>query len=114
MKSIAALLAAVSFSGFAFAQGSPAHDAHHPESVRLAQAATSFSDGEVRKVDKDAQRVTIKHGPLEGLGMPPMTMVFRVSDPAMLDQVKAGDKIKFVADKINGAYTVTKIGTAKP
>lgn len=53
-------------------------------------------------------KATIKHGPLENLGMPVMTMVFRVQDPAMLDQLKAGDKINFVADKVNGAYTVMR------
>jgi Cu(I)/Ag(I) efflux system protein CusF len=67
----------------------------------------------VRKVDKDAKKITIKHGPLANLDMPPMTMVFQVKDPAMLEQVKAGDKIKFQAEKVGGAYTVTKIEPAK-
>ena len=69
----------------------------------------ALSDGEVRKVDKDAKKITIKHGPLANLDMPPMTMVFQVEDPAMLDQVKAGDKVKFQAEKVGAAYTVTKI-----
>ena len=69
----------------------------------------ALSDGEVRKVDKDAKKITIKHGPLANLDMPPMTMVFQVKDPAMLEQVKAGDKVKFQAEKIGAAYTVTKI-----
>jgi Cu(I)/Ag(I) efflux system protein CusF len=76
----------------------------------LAQA---LSDGEVRKVDKDAKKITIKHGPLQNLDMPPMTMVFQIKDPAMLEQVKAGDKIKFQAEKVGGAFTVTKIEPAK-
>jgi len=68
------------------------------------------ADGEVRKVDKDAQKITIRHGPLPSLDMPqPMTMVYRVQDPAMLDRVKAGDKVKFEAENIGGAFTVTKI-----
>ena len=71
--------------------------------------APRMSDGEVRKVDKDAKKITIKHGPLQKLDMPAMTMVFQVKDPAMLDQVKAGDKIKFEAEKVGGAFTVTKI-----
>jgi Cu/Ag efflux protein CusF len=71
--------------------------------------AQTLSDGEVRKVDKDAKKITIKHGPLQNLDMPPMTMVFQVKDPAMLDQVKAGDKIKFQAEKIGGGFAVTKI-----
>jgi len=76
----------------------------------LAQA---FSDGEIRRVDKDAKKLTIKHGPIPNLNMDSMTMVFQVKDPAMLDQVKAGDKIRFQADKIGGQYTVTKIEAAK-
>lgn len=110
MKTFFVFLVAVSFFGLAFAQSNPGQDSRHSEVIRVAQAATSLSDGEVRKVDKEAQKVTIKHGPLEGLGMPPMTMVFRVVDPSMLDNLKTGDKIKFIADKINGAYTVTQIG----
>ncbi|AMO96337.1 copper binding periplasmic CusF family protein [Collimonas fungivorans] len=72
-----------------------------------------MSSGEVRKIDKEAGKITIKHGPLANLGMPPMTMVFRVSDPALLDQVKPGDKIDFVAEKANGALVVTKIQAAE-
>jgi Cu(I)/Ag(I) efflux system periplasmic protein CusF len=75
----------------------------------LAQPA----DGEVRRVDKDAQKLTIRHGPLPQLDMPqPMTMVYRVKDPALLDKVKAGDKIRFEAEKIGGAFTVTSIEPA--
>lgn len=75
--------------------------------------AQVLSDGEVRKVDKDAKKITIKHGPLQNLNMPPMTMVFQVKDQAMLDQVKAGDKVKFQAEKVGGEFTVTKIEPAK-
>ena len=72
--------------------------------------AQILADGEVRKVDKDAQKITIRHGPLPSLDMPqPMTMVYRVQDPAMLDRVKAGDKVKFEAENVGGAFTVTKI-----
>jgi Cu(I)/Ag(I) efflux system protein CusF len=75
--------------------------------------AVPMADGEVRRVDKGAGKVTIKHGPLQNLDMPAMTMVFRVKDPAMLDQLKEGDKIKFAAVKIDGALTVTDIQTSK-
>jgi Cu(I)/Ag(I) efflux system periplasmic protein CusF len=78
-----------------------------------AQQGGALSDGEVRKVDKDAKKITIKHGPLANLDMPPMTMVFQVKDPALLDQVKAGDKVRFQAEKVGGAFTVTKIEPAK-
>jgi Cu/Ag efflux protein CusF len=67
----------------------------------------------VRKVDKSAKKITIKHGPLANLDMPAMTMVFQVKDPAMLEQVKAGDKVKFEAEKIGAAYTVTRIEPVK-
>ncbi len=76
-------------------------------------ASAPMAHGEVRKVDKDAKKITIKHGPLQKLDMPAMTMVFQVKDPAMLDQVKAGDKIKFDAEKIGSAYTVVKIEPAR-
>lgn len=74
-----------------------------------AAASDSMSTGEVKKVDKSAGKVTIKHGPLKNIGMDAMTMVFRVKDPAMLDGVKAGDKIQFVAEEPNGQLTVTKL-----
>jgi Cu/Ag efflux protein CusF len=76
-------------------------------------AAASLTDGEIRKVDKDAKKLTIRHGPLENLNMPAMTMVFQVRDPSMLDSVKAGDKVRFSADKVGGAYTVTHLEPAK-
>ena len=73
------------------------------------QASGAMAEGEVRKVDKDAKKITIKHGPLQKLDMPAMTMVFQVRDPAMLDQVKAGDKVRFEAEKVGGGFVVTKI-----
>lgn len=76
----------------------------------MAQAAPApMADGEIRKVDKDAKKLTIKHGPIGSLDMPAMTMVFAVKDPAMLDTVKTGDKVKFEVEKAGGAFTVTKI-----
>lgn len=71
-------------------------------------------DGEVRKVDRDAQKLTIRHGPLPQLDMPhPMTMVYRVKDAAMLERVKPGDKVKFRAEKIGGAFTIVEIEAAR-
>lgn len=99
-----------------FLQPALAHDGEHDGMV-MAQASTSdaaMADGEVRKIDKEAQKLTIRHGPMPQLDMPsPMTMVYRVKDPAMLEQVKPGDKVKFQAAKIDGAFTVTKIESAK-
>ncbi|HTN67331.1 MAG TPA: copper-binding protein [Burkholderiaceae bacterium] len=68
-----------------------------------------MAEGEVRKIDKDAGKLTIRHGELKNLDMPPMTMVFRVKDPAMLKHLQVGDKISFGADKIGGQLTVTHI-----
>lgn len=90
-----------------------ADDAHHKVTATVAQAAASLSEGEVRKIDKEANKLTIRHGPLTNLDMPAMTMVFQVTDGAMLEQVKVGDKIRFQADKVRGAYTVTRIEAAK-
>ncbi|MDB5794045.1 MAG: transporter [Noviherbaspirillum sp.] len=71
--------------------------------------AGQMVEGEVRKVDKDAGKITIRHGELKGLDMPAMTMVFRAENPAMLDQVKAGDRVLFVAEKVGGQFTVTQL-----
>lgn len=80
------------------------------ESVYVAQAdSAAATDGEVRKVDKEAKKITLKHGEIKNLGMPPMTMVFQVKDPSMLDKVQAGDKVRFTAENANGALVVTAI-----
>ncbi len=76
--------------------------------------AATLSTGEVKKIDKDAGKITLKHGPLTNLAMPAMTMVFRVKSPGMLNSVKVGDAVKFQAENINGALTVTEIGRATP
>jgi len=78
-----------------------------------ALAAGDLTDGEIRKVDKDAGKITIKHGPIRNLDMPQMTMVFQVKEQGMLEQVKAGDKVRFSAEKIGERYTVTRIETVK-
>jgi len=75
--------------------------------------ATLSADGEVRKIDKEQGKVTLKHGPIANLDMPAMTMVFKVADPKLLDSIKEGDKVKFAADRVNGAFTVTAIEVAK-
>lgn len=88
-----------------------ADDAHHTEKASAA-ASAALSTGEVKKIDKDAGKITLKHGPLVNLDMAPMTMVFRVKEASMLDKVKVGDKVNFAADKVNGALTVTQIELA--
>lgn len=93
------------------AQTAPAtaadNSAHNPAT------AAPQSDGEVRKVDQEQSKVTLRHGPLANLEMPAMTMVFRAADPKLLNGLKEGDKVKFTAEKVNGAFTVTAIEVAK-
>lgn len=90
-------------------------DAHHAPTAASAPASTSasLSEGEVRKVDREAKKITLRHGPIANLDMPPMTMVFQVRDPALLEGVKAGDKVRFAADKDGGAYVVTHVEASK-
>ena len=76
-------------------------------------ASTDMTDGEIRKVDKDAKKITIKHGEIKNLDMPPMTMAFQVKDPAMLDKVKTGDKIKFRVVLEDRKMVVTNIQAAQ-
>ena len=104
MRKLAALLAAALIAAPAVAQQSGGHDSHHP---------AALADGEVRKVDAEAKKITIKHGAIQNLDMPPMTMVFQVKDAALFRGVKAGDKVKFSAEKVGGAYTVTSIEKAQ-
>jgi Cu(I)/Ag(I) efflux system periplasmic protein CusF len=107
-------LAVLSACALSFAAPVSADDAHHGHapSVKTTASSTALSDGEIKKVDKDAGKLTIKHGRIANLEMPGMTMIFRVKDRAMLDQVKPGDKIRFAAEKMNGALTVTKLEIA--
>jgi Cu(I)/Ag(I) efflux system protein CusF len=83
-------------------------------STLMAQATTAdMTDGEVRKVDKEAGKLTLRHGEIKNLDMPPMTMVFIVKDKAMLDTLKAGDKIRFKAINDAGKFTVTEMQMAQ-
>jgi Cu/Ag efflux protein CusF len=107
---IIGIVAAALLAAPVFAQTASDHASHHPDSAEKAAATT---DGEVRKVDKSAGKVTIRHGEIRNLEMPAMTMVFTAKDPAMLDRLKEGDKIKFTADKVNGVYTVTTVEVVK-
>jgi Cu(I)/Ag(I) efflux system periplasmic protein CusF len=109
------MIQAIAGSALAAALFAPvAHATQHQKSgAEATQATTAMSEGEVRRVDKSAKKITLRHGPLANLDMPAMTMVFQVQDPAMLDQVKVGDKVKFVAEKNGGAFTITTIEPAQ-
>lgn len=121
------LLAAALLAGPALAQTD--HQGHHPAPAAPAAASpatpapavpaaaaaadAAWAEAEVRRVDVGAGKVTLKHGDIQNLGMPPMTMVFRVQDATMLDKVAPGDNIRFLAERVNGAITVTRLETIK-
>ena len=107
-KTIAALVMSLAATLPAMAQPkADDHAAHH------APAAADMSEGEVRKVDKGAGKITLKHGEIKSLDMPPMTMVFGVKDPALLDQVKPGDKVLFKAVNEAGKFTISNLQVVK-
>ena len=85
------------------------HSNHHPETSAAANVDAFKAEGEVRKVDREARKLTLRHGPIPNLEMPDMTMVFRVSDPKMLDGLEAKQKVRFTADRIEGQLTVTSL-----
>jgi Cu/Ag efflux protein CusF len=78
----------------------------------FAQEPAGLAQGEIRKVDKAAAKITIKHGDIPSLTMPPMTMVFGVRDASWLENAKAGDKIRFDAVLEGGKYIVTRLEAA--
>lgn len=85
------------------------HEQHGAMVTASQDDPSALSDGEIKKVDKDTGKLTIKHGPLNNLGIPGMTMAFKVQDPSMLDQVKAGDQVRFRVERVNDTLTVTKL-----
>lgn len=85
----------------------------HAREATANAAQTEMSEGEIKKIDKDAGKLTIKHGQLKNLGMPGMTMAFKAKDASMLEKFKEGDKVRFVAEKVAGALTVTSIEAAQ-
>jgi Cu(I)/Ag(I) efflux system protein CusF len=102
------ILVAVALASSVTVQAQPTAQA--PEAARAADATVQ---GEVRKIDREQGKLTLKHGPIPNLDMPGMTMVFKVVEPKMLDNLKPGDKVKFAASNKDGAITVTAIEMAK-
>lgn len=101
---------AVTFSSLGVAAG---NHASHGAMQAKAVAENHLVEGLVKKVDKSAGQVTLAHGPLTNLGMPAMTMAFRVKDVVWLDRIKAGDRIRFKADQVNDAITVVHLEKMK-
>jgi len=89
--------------------GSMMGDKSGSQSMPMAGSMASMSEGEVRKVDSAVGKLTLRHGPLMNMDMPAMTMVFRVKDPVWLTQLKVGDKVRFVAERVDGNLTVTAL-----
>ena len=81
--------------------------------IALATTATAWSAemaaGTIKKIDTAQKKITIKHGPLKDLEMPAMTMVFAAGDAVDLAKLKAGQKVKFMASRVNGRLTVTEV-----
>ena len=112
MKAISILTAALLAAAAAHAQ-QPAPAGDHASHHSGQAAGQPVSEGEVRKVDLAQGKVTLRHGPLVNLDMSAMTMVFTVPDKKLLEGLKAGDKVKFTADKKDGTYIVTHIEVAR-
>jgi len=78
-----------------------------------AAQAQALVSGEVKKVDKPAGRITLKHAEIKAYDMPPLTGAYKVQDPAMLDKVQVGDHVQFQLDRVNSVYTITRIDVQK-
>ena len=129
-QTLATLTLSAALAAPALATGSHAdHDHSTPEGMAqhmqmmqdmpgMTATAQSASDqpqteGVVRKIDLAAGKITLRHGAIPGMGMGAMTMVYAVKDKAMLDGLKAGDKVRFAAEKVDGSYIVTRIEKAE-
>lgn len=105
---IALAMTAAAAAASAQDHGHAGHGGHGAHAGHQA-AALAVVAGEVKKIDKETGKITLRHGELKNLNMAAMTMVFRVKDPTMLDQVKVGSKVKFAADRVNGAVTIVQL-----
>ena len=104
-----AIATSVVFSGAALADGKDHEHGTADQMKSMPTADADMTNAEVRKVDKDAKKITLKHEAIKNLDMPGMTMVFQVKDAALLDKAQAGDKIKFKVISEGGAYVITDI-----
>ncbi|MDO9437619.1 copper-binding protein [Hydrogenophaga sp.] len=107
---------ATAVASFANAQpAQPAHDAQHhaPTETRADAITLPTTDAEVRRVDTANGKITLKHGEIKNLDMPPMTMVFQAREPGLLANIKAGDKVRVTLDKVNGVFMLMSIEPAR-
>ena len=96
----------------AAAAASDSHSSHHTEATAAPAPQADLSEGEITRWDPRTLRLTLKHGEIKNLEMPPMTMVFRVADASVVGDLKPGDKVRFRAEQVNGAYHVQRIEKA--
>ena len=94
------------------AAASDSHSSHHTEATAAPAPQADLSEGEITRWDPRTLRVTLKHGEIKNLEMPPMTMVFRVADTSVVGDLKPGDKVRFRAEQISGTYHVQRIEKA--
>lgn len=107
------LLLLVSMLSLPMSSVSAHSHAHHSHAHGSAAASGQMTEAEVRKVDAASGRITLAHGEIRNLEMPPMTMTFRARDPAMLEGFKSGDKVRFAAEQIDGKFFVTALEPAR-
>ena len=94
------------------AAAADSHSSHHPAAAASPAPQAELSEGEITRWDPRTLRLTLKHGEIKNLEMPPMTMVFRVEDASVVGDLKPGDKVRFRAEQISGAYHVQRIDKA--
>ena len=118
MKSITRFLVLASLTSSvgvlpAFAATPTTEIAAGASAVSAPSAKAEMTRGEIKKIDLDTGKVTLKHGPIDNLGMPAMTMVFKLSKPDAAANFKVGDSVQFRADNLNGAFVVTEIAAVR-
>ena len=99
-------LAAIVLTGQVAYAGLPSS---RPSAVREAASLAAYTSGEIKNIDPDRGTITLKHGPIENLGMPEMTMIFRIAKPVRIESLNVGDKVRFKADRIQGLLVVTEL-----
>lgn len=99
-------------SALAQAPATAASDSHSSHHATASAQPGELSEGEITRWDPRTLRVTLRHGEIKNLDMPPMTMVFRVSDASVLGNLQPGDKVRFRAEQVSGTYQVTRIEKA--
>lgn len=114
-RSLRSLLACASLlaSAAALAADHAATHAAHQAASAAQPAAADLTDAEVRRIDIANKKITLRHGEIKSISMPAMTMIFQVRDPALLDKVKVGDKVRIAVEKANGALVITQMQAAQ-